>query len=179
MLERLYTWYMTDEKKPLQDEFKAYKVLLFADDESRRRLDVTDRFVSGDVHDGHDGHVEVRYIQRGAKYRVIFPPDRPVTLPVYSDEELRDAKARAVARGVLSALVGPEDDPDGAKGRCIDVTDHVKKYCGPKGNWYRDRGFDPPLVRHMFMADDPQTVRTVYPYLHVRTLRGVTSHPIY
>jgi len=179
MLERLYAWYMTDEKKPLPNEFQMYKALLYDDGGSRRRVDVTETIRSGaqptppaDWSD--EWHVEVRYVQRGAKYRVLFPRDRPVVLPVYSSDELASTKATPLrGGGLLSAFVGRENAAQG-----IDVTDHVTKYCGPKGNWYRDKGFDPPPVAHMFMNDDPRTVRQVYPSLHVRTLRGVRSFPI-
>lgn len=124
-----------------------------------------------------DWRVEVRYVLDGKKYRAVYY-NEDVIVPVYSPEELSESPTPRFSKHYpLSACIGREHDVHGKEG--ADVTEHVQKYCGPKRNWYLDK--DMCIVEHMdhmFISDDPITMKNHYPYLHIRTLGGTTSHRI-
>lgn len=126
-----------------------------------------------------DWRVEVRYHvpSEKKKYRAVFY-NEDVIMPVYSPEELAESPPPRFSKHYpLSACIGRERDVHGKEG--ANVTEHVQKYCGPKRNWYLDK--DMAIVEHMdhmFVSDDPITMKNHYPYLHIRTLSGMTSHRI-
>lgn len=168
--------------------FRVYKVYVL--NNSKRdggcRMDITSKFDFsnavpasdiGALCGWDDWRTEVRYVQGGGKYRVVFY-NEDVQVPVYADADV--GKNTLFETYPISATASVLKDPGGLKATAVDVTKHVQKYAGPRRNWYAD---SPKVTRrveaaHMFFGDDRRTMEKWYPYLHTRTMKTLTSHPI-
>jgi hypothetical protein len=171
----------------------VYKVYVLNNSSRNERLDITSKFDFGHEHDvsvdrsdigalcgWDDWRTEVRYVQGGQKYRVVFY-NEDVVVPVYTDADLEKKKSSVLETFdafPLSANASVLKDTEGLKATAVDVTKHVQKYAGPRRNWYRDRVSKRVETEHMFFGDDRRTVARWYPYLHMRTMKTLTSHPI-
>lgn len=171
--------------------FHVYRVYVLNNSDRNQRLDVTSTFdfnapvLASDIGalcGWEDWRTEVRYVQCREKYRVVFY-NSDVDVPVYTDDELKNEKIsffKTMESYPVSATASTEKDVQGKKNTAVDVTKHVQKYAGPKRNWYAD---SPKVTKrvereHMFFGDDTRTMKTWYPYLHMRTMKTLTSHPI-
>jgi hypothetical protein len=183
-------WILEEKRETLPSELEVRKALLF-DMEGVACEDVTDvvarvlehnrRHIPADfftVLGGKDSwRLEVRYTQAGAKYRALFY-DEDVVFPVYSEEEVETPLSLLQMKTYpLIATISSREDTDGVDG--VNVTRRLHKYCGPRKNWYADRGLRLRL-QDMFPFDDPETFQdsSLYPYLHIRTIFGVKSYKI-
>lgn len=112
--------------------------------------------------------LEVRYVVRGKKYRmVVRPGDAGVRFPPY-------ASARAdcrLPRGVLDARLRGALGPEG--GKDCNVTARVQKYQGPHGDFYRGLGLS-VRVRDMFPFDDHED--NAARFAGVEILDGLARH---
>ena len=58
--------------------------------------------------------------------------------PIYEDIK----HPKVAGRGILSATIGKREDDKSN----IDVTSYISECLGPKKNFYKDKGFEPPLL---------------------------------
>lgn len=115
---------------------------------------------------------EIRYAAGGKKFRMVLRPGDALDWPPY---ETPRAKCR-LPRGVLSAELLGHDPADR-----VDVTARVKKYAGPRADFYADKGLRVRL-RDMFPSDTAmrgrfRCLRIVYADLRVREL-GFQLDPV-
>jgi hypothetical protein len=171
--------------------FHVYRVYVLDNSNWTQRLDITSTFDFehvvpasdiGALCGWDDWRIEVRYIQGGEKYRVVFY-NTDVVVPLYTDEELANKKTsvfETLKSYPVSATASTSKDVEGKKSTAVDVTKHVQKYAGPRRNWYADRPQVTKRVEydHMFFGDDRRTMKMWYPCLHMRTMKTLTSHPI-
>lgn len=139
---------------------RAYRVYIFNEstdeDDERRRFyqELAPRYFDADSWepDARDltgwarFRVEVRYVFRNKKYRMVLRPGDKCVFPPYQDAS---APACRLPRGVLSARL------QGALGSDIDcdVTERVMKYQGPRGDFHAGLGLTVRL-QDMFPFDD-------------------------
>ncbi len=77
----------------------------------------------------HKLHLEIVYRQSDEKYRIMYGEDDQINFPVYNDDEVQSHNViDTYKNGVLSAFYQDQD-----------VTNIIKEYAGPKGNFYHDR----------------------------------------
>jgi len=86
-----------------------------------------------DIHQVKDLHLEIVYHQgdENKKYRIVYDKVDKINFPPYQYEEAKEhahSMADNYQNGVLFATYNEED-----------VTDLVKEYAGPKGNFYQDK----------------------------------------
>lgn len=114
--------------------------------------------------------VEVRYVLRQKKYRMILRPGETCAFPPYQEPA---APACRLPKGVLSArLQGPKGSDIDA-----DVTSRVLKYQGPRGDFHAGLGLK-TYVHDMFPFDDHQENSTRFSHLRVMdTMARVTDLP--
>ena len=108
--------------------------------------------------------VEVRYVFRHKKYRMVLHRGDVCTFPPYQEPQ---APACRLPRGVLSARL------QGALGTDIDhdVTARVMKYQGPKGDFHAGLGLRVGLFE-MFPFDDHADNAARYTHLRVMDTTG-------
>lgn len=114
--------------------------------------------------------VEVRYIFRQKKYRMILRPGDCAAFPPYQEPA---APACRLPKGVLSARL------QGPKGSDIDsdVTSRVLKYQGPRGDFHAGLGLT-VHVHDMFPFDDNQENCSRFSHLRVMdTMARLTDLP--
>ena len=102
--------------------------------------------------------LEVRYVLRNKKYRMVLRPGDACRVPL-------DEPAHRVARLLSARLHGPR----GADIEC-DVTDRVLKYQGPRGDFHASSGLR-VRVHDMFPFDDHAD--NVARFSHVRLVDSV------
>lgn len=168
--------------------FKVYRVFVLNNTIRSDRLDITSKFDFSNIVPASDigalcgwddWRTEVRYVQGGEKYRVVFY-NQDVDVPVYTDVDVGIGRKAVFETYPISATASFLKDPGGLKATAVDVTKHVQKYAGPRRNWYAD---SPKVAKrveaaHMFFGDDRRTMKNWYPFLHTRTMKTLTSHPI-
>lgn len=187
-IQRLFAWFVAEPKERIPQDFDVAKVLVFKrghEDEEFQDITTLVQHVCNRTIPKHvidflcgwdDWRVEVRYTQVGAKYRVLYY-NEDIVLPPYTPEEINESMTLSDMRNFpLSAVISTQHDVDGNEG--ANVTHRLFKYCGPRKNWYADKGFRLRLA-DMFPFDDHETNKAFYPYLHVRTIFGVKSYKIY
>lgn len=104
--------------------------------------------------------VEIRYLFRHKKYRMVLRPGDACVFPPYPEPA---APACRVPRGVLSARL------QGPKGSSIDcdVTARVLKYQGPKGDFHTGLGLRGVRLHDMLPFDDHQDNLARFSHLRI------------
>lgn len=106
--------------------------------------------------------VEVRYLSRGRKYRLVLRPGDACDLPAPADRH------RGGPKGVMAAeLVG---EGEGGEAVTVNVTRRLHKYEGPLKDFHRGGGLRVGVVE-MFPFDDADELRHNF-----HTLRLVDAH---
>lgn len=114
--------------------------------------------------------VEVRYVFRHKKYRMVLRAGDACVFPPYRDTT---APACRLPKGVLSARL---QGPRGSETDC-DVTARVLKYQGPRGDFHAGLGLR-VMLRDMFPFDDHADNAVRFSHLRVLdTMARVTDIP--
>lgn len=80
-----------------------------------------------------DYYISVAYTYNNEEYRIVYK--NRVTFPPYPEEVIDDFKSKKMQRKVLQAFCKSYKND---KEQFWDVTDQIRKYAGPMGNFYVD-----------------------------------------
>ena len=162
------------------DTVRIKRVYLIRDPPESDFADITDWFIPHakfheDIaeafpHWGRDWRVEIRYAVNGTKFRDVYRCGDSLHWP----PELHSPPVRG-PRGIVSAVLHSTNP-----GNVRDITQRVKKYAGPNG----DFGLRAMPVHHLFPMEDPPDLDESYSSLTVVRLHppgpsvSTTSHAV-